>query len=68
MNEREKLLILKQIIVLILNNMLNITIMPSRGTKLHINKKEGLSSDVTEHFILSQSQIVYSFVISLWID
>ena len=27
--------------------------------------KEGLRSDVTEHFILSQSQMVYSFEISL---
>ena len=33
-----------------------------------ITSKEGLSSDVTEHFILSQSQMVYSFEISLWID
>ena len=30
--------------------------------------KEGLSSDVTEHFVLSQSQMVYSFEISLWTD
>ena len=29
--------------------------------------KEGLSSDVTEHFILSQSQMVYSFETSIYI-
>ena len=29
--------------------------------------KEGLNSDVTEHFILSQSHTVYSFEISLYI-
>ena len=32
-----------------------------------LTSKEELSSDVTEHFILSQSQMVYSFEISLWI-